>query len=161
MLGLIDLLTAALPLLYGLTSVNYTVYFLRRDPFAERTCTSFLAGTVAIHIGFVVLLSTYFGRVPVDLTRSPQSDGSLGCDHLSIRGAHRSTSKHGHLYLAFGRDGSIGLLSLAQFEPCGGAASHLFQSSSLAFTLSQPFWATPPFWLERFMGLCTSCSTVR
>ena len=65
MLGLIDLLTAALPLLYGLTSVNYTVYFLRRDPFAERTCTSFLAGTVAIHIGFVVLLSTYFGRVPV------------------------------------------------------------------------------------------------
>ncbi len=65
MLGLIDLLTAALPLLYGLTAVNYAVYFLRRDPFAERTCTPFLAGAVIVHLGFVVLLSAYFGRTPV------------------------------------------------------------------------------------------------
>jgi len=65
MLGLIDLITAALPLLYGLAAVNYTVFFLRRDPFAERTCTPFLAGAVAVHVVFVVLLSTYFGRAPV------------------------------------------------------------------------------------------------
>ena len=65
MLGLIDLLTAALPLLYGLTAVNYTVYFVRQDPFAERTCTLFLAGTVMVHLAFVVLLSTHFSRVPV------------------------------------------------------------------------------------------------
>lgn len=65
MLGLIDLLTAALPLLYGLTAVNYTVYFLREDPFAKRTCTLFLAGTVIVHLSFVVLLSAHFGRAPV------------------------------------------------------------------------------------------------
>lgn len=65
MLGLIDLLIAALPLLYGLTAVNYTVYFLREDPFAERTCTLFLAGTVTVHLTFVVLLSAHFSRVPV------------------------------------------------------------------------------------------------
>ena len=59
MLGLIDLLTAALPLLYGLTAVNYAVFFLRRDPFAERTSTPFLAGAVTVHVGFVVLLLTY------------------------------------------------------------------------------------------------------
>jgi HemX protein len=65
MLGLIDLLTAALPLLYGLTAVNYTVYFLRRDPFAERTCTPFLACAALTHLVFVVLLSAHFARVPV------------------------------------------------------------------------------------------------
>lgn len=65
MLGLIDLFTAALPLLYGLVAVNYAVYFIHRDAFAGKTCTPFLLGVVVTHVGFVLLQSVYLGRFPV------------------------------------------------------------------------------------------------
>jgi ABC-type uncharacterized transport system permease subunit len=65
MLTLIDLFTALLPLLYGLAAANYSLYFVRREPFAERTCTPLLLGTVAVH--FLFLLSRYiqFKRYPI------------------------------------------------------------------------------------------------
>lgn len=62
---LLDLLTALLPLLYGLAVANYAVYFVRRDSFAERTCTPFLLGIFVIHIGFFVLRGLAFQRVPL------------------------------------------------------------------------------------------------
>ena len=62
---LLDLLVALLPLLYGLAAVNYSVYFARHDPFAERTCTPFLVGTVLVHLAFLVLRYVAFGRYPI------------------------------------------------------------------------------------------------
>lgn len=65
MVILMDLWTALLPLLYGLAAVNYSVYFVRRDPFAERTCTRFLAGVVVLHLAFLVLRTFHLGRYPI------------------------------------------------------------------------------------------------
>lgn len=61
----IDLLTALLPLLYGLAAVNYLVYFVRRDPFAERTCSPFLLVAFTLHVGFFALRAAYFHRYPI------------------------------------------------------------------------------------------------
>jgi ABC-type uncharacterized transport system permease subunit len=65
MLLLIDLLTALLPLAYALAAANYAVYFVRRDPFAERTCTPFLMSTVGLHLLFFALRYLYFERFPL------------------------------------------------------------------------------------------------
>jgi ABC-type transport system involved in cytochrome c biogenesis permease subunit len=65
MLTLIDLLTALLPLLYGLSAANYAIYFVRQEPFSERTCTPALLGTVLVHLGFFVLRYLHFGRYPI------------------------------------------------------------------------------------------------
>ncbi len=65
MLTLIDLFTALLPLLYGLAAANYSLYFVRREPFAERTCTPLLAGTVGVHLLFLVLRYLHFGRYSI------------------------------------------------------------------------------------------------
>jgi ABC-type uncharacterized transport system permease subunit len=62
---LVDLLTALLPLLYGLAAVNYALYFVRQEPFAERTCTPFLFGTVLVHFGFFALRYVQTARYPV------------------------------------------------------------------------------------------------
>jgi len=62
---LIDLLTAFLPMAYGLAAVNYQVYFIRRDPFAERTCTPFLFGTWILHWIYALTRTLYYGRPPV------------------------------------------------------------------------------------------------
>ena len=84
---------------------------------------------MAIHIGFVVLLSTYFGQSTV--ATLPEALNlmalSVAITYLYVEriDQHRSTGT-----FIFGRDGSIGgILSLAQFEPRGGAAGHLFESS--------------------------------
>ncbi|MEK7704009.1 MAG: cytochrome c biogenesis protein CcsA [Myxococcota bacterium] len=61
----VDLVTALLPLLYGVAAVNYAVYFARRDPFAERTCTRFLVGVVTLHFVFLVLRAVHLGRYPI------------------------------------------------------------------------------------------------
>lgn len=65
MLTLIDLLTTLLPLLYALAAVNYLVFFLRSDPFAERTCTPFLFGIFLIHLSFFALRVFHFERYPI------------------------------------------------------------------------------------------------
>jgi ABC-type uncharacterized transport system permease subunit len=65
MLTLIDLLTALLPLLYGLATANYAVYFVRRDPFAERTCTAFTVFVFVLHGAFFALRAAHFGRPPI------------------------------------------------------------------------------------------------
>lgn len=65
MLTLIDLFTALLPLMYGLAAANYSVYFVRRDPFAERTCTPFLLATVFIHLVSLLARYLHFDRYPI------------------------------------------------------------------------------------------------
>lgn len=64
MSAVISLLATLLPMLYGLAAVNYQVYFVRRDPFAERTVTPFLLGTFALDVVYLGLRSIYFGRQP-------------------------------------------------------------------------------------------------
>lgn len=65
MLTLIDLFTALLPLLYGLSAANYSLYFIRREPFAERSCTPLLVITVALHLLSLLTRYLYFGRYPI------------------------------------------------------------------------------------------------
>ncbi len=62
---LIDLLTALLPLAYALAAANYAVYFVRRDPFAERTCTPQLLGSVILHVAFFGLRYFQVQRFPL------------------------------------------------------------------------------------------------
>lgn len=62
---LINLITALLPVMYGLAAVNYQVYFARRDPFAERTCTPFLLGTVLLHWVYILLRMIHYARPPI------------------------------------------------------------------------------------------------
>lgn len=57
--------SALLPLLYGLAAVNYAVYLLRRDSFAERTCTPFLVGIFVFHLGFILARGVLFERHPI------------------------------------------------------------------------------------------------
>lgn len=83
MLTLIDLLTAVLPLLYGLATVNYVVYFVRRDAFAERTCSRFLFTIFVTHVGFFVLRSLTFHRYPI--VSMPEA---LSAVALSITGTY-------------------------------------------------------------------------
>jgi HemX protein len=65
MLTLIQLLTTLLPLLYALAAANYTVYFLRLEPFAQRTTTPFLFGTFLLHVGYMLLRALYYQRHPI------------------------------------------------------------------------------------------------
>src|SRR5688500_2325698 len=62
---LILLLTTLLPLLYGLAEANYLVYFLRLEPFAQRTCTRFLFGTFMVHVGYLLLRAMHYQRHPI------------------------------------------------------------------------------------------------
>ena len=148
MLGLIDLLTAALPLLYGLTSVNYTVYFLRRDPFAERTCTSFLAGTVAIHVGFVVLLSTYFGRVPVATLLEALNLMALSVAITYLYVERTINTEARHLFCLWSCWFNLRHPLLPNSNPAVAPQSHLFQSSLFGLHAIAAILGTPPFWLD-------------
>jgi HemX protein len=65
MLTIIDLFTALLPLLYGLAAANYSLYFVRREPFAERTCTPGLMLTVGLHVAFLVVRYLHFHHFPI------------------------------------------------------------------------------------------------
>ncbi len=65
MLAMIDLLMAGLPLLYGLATVNYAIYFTRRDEFAEKTCTPVLALSVVLHLVFILMRTLHFERHPM------------------------------------------------------------------------------------------------
>lgn len=65
MQGVLQLLTASLPLLYGLSAANYVVYFARQDRFAERLSTPFLLGCVGLHIVSLVLRAIHYGRQPI------------------------------------------------------------------------------------------------
>jgi HemX protein len=65
MLTIIDLLTALLPLLYGLAAANYSLFFVKREPFAERTCTPFLVGVVGLHLLFLLARYLHFSRYPI------------------------------------------------------------------------------------------------
>ena len=65
MVGFLNFLVAVMPLLYGLAAVNYLVYFLRDDPFAERTCSGCLGAAVAVHVLFTALWSIHYGHHPV------------------------------------------------------------------------------------------------
>jgi len=62
---LVNMLAALLPLAYGLASVNYLVYFVRHDPFAERTCTRFLSSTFALHLLYLLLRVFLFERFSI------------------------------------------------------------------------------------------------
>jgi ABC-type uncharacterized transport system permease subunit len=65
MVVLLDLLVALLPLLYGVAAINYSVYFVRKDPFAERTCTPLLSGIVVLHLVFLLLWVFAVARFPI------------------------------------------------------------------------------------------------
>lgn len=65
MLILIDMLTALLPLLYGLAAVNYLVFYLRQEPFAQRTCTPFLTAVFLLHLTFLIARYIHFERYPI------------------------------------------------------------------------------------------------
>ncbi|MEO1481300.1 MAG: cytochrome c biogenesis protein CcsA [Myxococcota bacterium] len=62
---LIDLMATLLPLLYALATVNYLVFFVRADPFAEKTCTPFLFGVFLMHVGFFLVRIFTYGRYPI------------------------------------------------------------------------------------------------
>ena len=95
MIGFLNLLVAVLPLLYGLAAVNYLVYFLRDDSFAERTCSRFLGICVAVHILFTTLWSVHHGHHPVSsLPEALSVIGlSVACVYLYLEQIqkHRST----------------------------------------------------------------------
>lgn len=61
----IDLVSTLLPILYALAAVNYSVYFFRRDPFAEKTCTPFLFSVFLVHIAFFALRIFTYHRYPI------------------------------------------------------------------------------------------------
>ena len=60
-----DVLVALLPLLYGVTAINYTIYFVRHDDFAKRTCTKLLVATFCTHLCFFLLRFGAYDRFPM------------------------------------------------------------------------------------------------
>ncbi len=54
-----------LPLLYGLAAMNYSVYLIRQDKFAERTCTPFLLGVFLFHVSFILARGLWLERHPI------------------------------------------------------------------------------------------------
>ncbi|MEZ4272577.1 MAG: cytochrome c biogenesis protein CcsA [Myxococcota bacterium] len=62
---LLNLTTTLLPLLYALAAVNYLVFFVHQAPFAQRTCTLFLAGTCLLHFAYLLLRVVHFERSPI------------------------------------------------------------------------------------------------
>ncbi len=58
--SLLSILNHLLPALLAMAWVNYSIYFVRRDPFAQRTATPFLVGTVALQIVYVILLGIHY-----------------------------------------------------------------------------------------------------
>ncbi len=62
---IIDLLTAMLPLLYGLSAVNYALAFVRDEPFSTRSCTPMLLGTALVHLAFFLARYVEVGRYPI------------------------------------------------------------------------------------------------
>jgi len=65
MVMLLDLLTALLPLLYGLAAANYSVHFVRHEPFAARTCTPVLLATLGAHGAFLIARGVHLGHYPL------------------------------------------------------------------------------------------------
>ncbi len=65
MLTLIHLITALLPMLYALSAVNYLVFFIRRDSFAEKTTTPFLSFTLAVHLIYLLMRFFHFEHHPI------------------------------------------------------------------------------------------------
>src|SRR5262245_34457730 len=61
----LNLLHSLLPLGYGLAAANYLVYFVRQDPFAERTVTPLLTGTFGVHCVYLLLMVLYHARPPI------------------------------------------------------------------------------------------------
>ena len=61
----IALLSAALPLLYGLVTANYIVFFVSRSEFADRTCSRFAAAAVVLHVMFIWLRIYNYERHPL------------------------------------------------------------------------------------------------
>jgi len=62
---LVDFMPIVLPMLYGLVSVNYLVYFFRADPFAERTATPSLVVVGFLHALFLLSRAVLYQRHPV------------------------------------------------------------------------------------------------
>lgn len=62
---LLSLLNSTLPLLYGMAAVNYQVYFVREDAFAERTSSRFLLGILVAHASYMLLRALHLGQVPM------------------------------------------------------------------------------------------------
>lgn len=63
--NVLSLLNHLLPVLYAAAWVNYSVFFVRDDPFARRTATPFLVVTAAAHVLYVVLVSIAFEHHPM------------------------------------------------------------------------------------------------
>jgi ABC-type uncharacterized transport system permease subunit len=63
--SVLSLLSHVLPVLYGVAWVNYSVYFIRDDPFAKRTATPFLLSTAALHALYIGLLAAAYGHHPM------------------------------------------------------------------------------------------------
>lgn len=61
----LSLLNHLLPVLYAAAWVNYSILFVRDDPFARGTATPFLAATWAAHALYVVLLAIAFEHHPM------------------------------------------------------------------------------------------------
>lgn len=54
--SVLSVLNHVLPVFIAVAWVNYSVYFVRRDPFAQRTATPFLVIVAALQVAYVVLL---------------------------------------------------------------------------------------------------------
>jgi len=61
----IHLLNVMLPMLYGMTTVNYSVYFVRQDPFAERIATPLLLAVVAVDWLYLLLRIFTYQHFPI------------------------------------------------------------------------------------------------
>jgi ABC-type uncharacterized transport system permease subunit len=63
--NILSFLGHLLPILYAAAWVNYSVFFVRDDPFARRTATPFLLGTAVVHILYIVLLAIAYRHHPM------------------------------------------------------------------------------------------------
>ena len=63
--SILALLNHLIPVFYAAAWLNYSVYFVRDDPFAKRTATPFLAFTAALHILYVILVAVAYRHHPM------------------------------------------------------------------------------------------------
>ncbi|MBD3334575.1 MAG: hypothetical protein GF355_03580 [Candidatus Eisenbacteria bacterium] len=63
--NVLSFLNHLLPVLYAAAWVNYSVYFVRDDPFAQRTATPFLLATAGIHILYIGVLVIAYRHHPM------------------------------------------------------------------------------------------------
>lgn len=111
----IQLLTVLLPLLYALAAANYSVCFMRDEPFAHRTVTPFLAVTFLLHILYLILRLVHYKVPPIVGTPSVLSLVALGMTGAYLYVERIQHNKYSGLFILLF---VVGLqLASSTFEP--------------------------------------------